>query len=130
MVKNLNGVDANVETSLKEYGIAWHISKDDPKNVTVWYGVRRDNNGDWDRFDSSHVPVDMDVYQEYDWVDYKDVYSFVGMDKEEWDKLDIMSKVYNLISYYGCDEILGSCYWEGHMYDSLMEMLEKQEVKS
>jgi hypothetical protein len=37
----------------------------------------------------------------------------MGSIKEDWDALPLPQKIYDLVSYYGFENIFGSSYWEG-----------------
>ena len=104
--KNLEGIDVNLEISLKGYGIAWRILPS--KNIVrffVGYTLVQTECGGYDftEFEMVEYPLDLDVRDEYDWVNFDDVYSFVGMSGDEWDKLTLPQKMCDLKSYYGAD---------------------------
>ncbi len=108
--KNLQGVDVNLEISLKEYGIAWRILPS--KNIIrffVGYIPVQNECGEYDftEFQMVEYPLDLDVREEYDWADFDELNSFVGMDGDEWDNLILSQKMCDLKSYYGADNIFG-----------------------
>jgi len=106
--KNLQGVDVNLEISLKEYGIAWRILP--TKNIIrffVGYMPEKNECGDYGftEFDVAEYSLDLDVREEYKWANFDEVYSFVGMQGDEWDELPLSQKMCDLKSYYGSDNI-------------------------
>ena len=113
-MSNIEGPDADIKTSLFEYGLAWILS-DDKKEFRFWSGIRH-NGENFDRFDWSDFSADLDVYNEFDWANFEDVWSFVGMTKDEWDELSLPSKISDLISYYGQENVCESCYDHGFKY--------------
>ena len=109
--KNLQGVDVNPEISLKEYGLAWRILPS-KKIIRFYVGYIPVQNecGEYNftEFDLIEYPLDLDVHKEYNWVDFDAVYSYVGMEGDEWNKLlTLPQKICDLKSYYGADNIFG-----------------------
>lgn len=106
------GTDASLDISLFEYGLIW--AKGLPgheKDYHFIYGVRHDIGGEYyDRFDWGDVPIDCDVLKEWNWIDIDAVLSFVGMNREEWLALPLPMIVFDLISYYGVENIFGDLY--------------------
>ena len=113
-MNNIQGTDADIETSLCEYGLAWILS-DDGREFRFWFGIHNDGSY-YDRFDWGDFSADLDIYQEFDWADFDDVLSFVGLTKGEWDEMDLPNKISNLISYYGQENVFGECYDHGFKY--------------
>ena len=72
-----------------------------------------DENNEWTRFDRCEISKDVDVFQEYDWADFNEVFSFVGANKEEWIAFNLTRQITDLIYYYGFENVFGSTYWEG-----------------
>jgi hypothetical protein len=122
---DLTGIDADLETSLVEYGLAWKTADDDENDYLFYYGIKFANDekgyGFYSRFDHAHLAKDTDKYKEWDWVDWFSIYSFTGTTKEEYDKMPIASVVYDLISYYGYENVFGTSYFEGMTYDEIIE---------
>ena len=104
-----NGVDLGLDISLLEYGLAW---KEDEKEIDFIYGIKM-NGGDYSRFDRIQIDKSIDVRKEYDWADFKEIESFTGSTRKEWDKLELPQKINDLITYYGFENVFGSTYWEG-----------------
>lgn len=105
------GIDVSIEESLFEYGLCWIDCDNDYLFI---YPIRYESNDIVPTmFDRASIKKDLNVYEEYDWVKWDKVLSFVGMSKKEWDAMPLPCKISDLISYYGTEEIMGSCYWEG-----------------
>ena len=118
----LQGIDACIETSLKEYGLAWAETETD---YLFYYGIGFTENKEYNcaehsMFDHSWIAKNIDILSEYDWVNFDKVFATVGMSKEDWLQLSIPQQISDLISYYGSEEILGSSYWEGKSYRDVM----------
>lgn len=113
-IKNYNGysgTDANLETSLYEYGLIWiKGAEGHEKDFHFIYGVGLDQEGNYNKFDWADVSIDTDPEKEWDFVEWEKVGEFVGMSKEEFLKQSIPFIVYDLIAYYGCENIFGSSY--------------------
>ena len=113
-ISNIEGPDADIETSLFEYGLAWILSNDG-KEYRFWSGIRHDGSY-YDRFDWGDLNADLDVYKEFDWANFDSVLSFVGLTKDEWDEMDLPYKISDLVSYYGRENVFGECYDHGFKY--------------
>ena len=103
------GTDACLATSLFEYGLAW---KEEEKQIEFIYGMGFTFT-DYNRFDRCSFDLDLDVRKEFDWADFNEVESFVGLTSQEFDRLPLPQKISDLVSYYGFENIFGSSYWEG-----------------
>jgi uncharacterized phage-associated protein len=104
-----SGIDADLATSLFEYGMAW---KEDDKQIEFIYGIGLKEE-DYNQFDRCSFALDLDVYKEFDWACFEEVHLCMGSIKEDWDALPLPQKIYDLVSYYGFENIFGSSYWEG-----------------
>jgi hypothetical protein len=116
----LEGVDADIETSLKEYGIAWIIEE---KETLFYYGIRYEGQ-DFNRFDFCSLSNDIDIKEEYDWIeetDWQSIVRYVGMDMNEWLELPLTAQIFDLMQYYGYQNIFGECYWEGLKYEDIVK---------
>ena len=106
----MEGVDMDIEISLKEYGLAW-IETD--KDILFYYGIdRNEKTTDYNRFDFCSFEKDIDIKNEFDWVDFKAVASFTGVDDYKG-KIHLANIVFDLLCYYGYENVFGSSYWEG-----------------
>ena len=104
-----SGIDACLMISLFEYGLAW---KDGIKEIDFIYGIKM-NDCDFTRFDRIQIDKSIDVRKEYDWAEFDAVESFTGTTRKDWDKLELPQKIFDLITYYGFENVCGSSYWEG-----------------
>jgi hypothetical protein len=98
------GTDASLDISLGEYSLAWIKGEDETIFI---YSIGNK------RFDRTSFDNDLDVYREFNWVNWDALFSFVGVEKESFDKYSLSQKIIDLLSYYGYENIFGSSYWEG-----------------
>jgi len=104
-----SGCDASLEESLFCYGLIWKQAKKDYKFI---YGVAVDDHNDYKLFDYGYIPIDIDVMQEFNWIDNWDNFlSFVGLTEEEWLAMPLPQQIADLISYYGHENVFGSSYY-------------------
>jgi len=103
------GIDACLATSLFEYGMAW---KEENNQIEFIYGIGV-NGTEYNKFDRCTFDTDLDVYKEFDWADLEEVFLCMGSKKEDWDALPLPQKIYDIVSYYGFENVFGSSYWEG-----------------
>tara|TARA_S200002703_G_scaffold131903_1_gene119569 strand:- start:3303 stop:3692 length:390 start_codon:yes stop_codon:yes gene_type:complete len=117
----ITGVDANLETSLKEYGIAWHKTESE---IVFIYGIEHNGN-DFTSFDKCSFDLSANLVDEFNWIDESDwqsFASFIGADASEIKELPIEELIHSLVSYYGTDNIFGSSYWQGNSFDELRKV--------
>jgi hypothetical protein len=108
------GTDADLETSLYEYGLIWKTGVEGhEKDYHFIYGVGVDDAGNYNRFDWADIAIGVDPVEEWNWIDLQAVLSFVGMNEEEWVALPIPFIVSDLITHYGTENVFGSTYSEG-----------------
>ena len=112
--ENIEGCDVDIETSLKEYGIAW-IETD--KDILFYYGIGFDDDG-YDKFDFCSFDKDTNIKDEFDFADFKAVSDFIGSDIFT---LPLIRQIEALNSYYGYENIFGSTYWEGLTYNEIIK---------
>jgi len=105
--ENYTGIDADLETSLFEYGFIWTKNENDYHFI---YGVEVNNEYIYNKFEQSSIPIDTNPIDEWGWINWDDVEKFCGMNKEEFLKQDLPYIIYDLVSYYGYEDILGSSY--------------------
>ena len=119
-----NGPDADLDTSLVEYGLIW--GKNDfctePGELHIIYGtiISDDNKYQeplYTRFDHCYMtPEDYNEMQTESWFDLDAVQLFNGGELQPFPyALDTM------IAYHGRENILGSSYWEGFMLCETVE---------
>lgn len=127
---NIQGPDADIEISLKEYGFAWVEGEED---YLFYYGIKHENS-DYTRFDFGTFPKDLDVVKEFSWMDESDRDSFAqAYGYENWEEyweeqhpFSLPNIIYDLTSYWGYENIFGSTYWAGLEY---IEIFTKDTVK-
>jgi hypothetical protein len=109
--KKYQGTDADLETSLEEYGfVARPITVDYDDEYFVIYKM-----GD-NQYGSGHIrETDLDnIVRGSEWADEDDIKSlldFVGLTKEEWFELPFTHKFSDLVSYWGTDNVIGTDYY-------------------
>lgn len=108
----LEGMDDNIETSLKEYGLAWIEAEDE---YLFYYGIEYGEEG-WERFDCCSLQKDLDFKDEYLFVDWDSINSFIGM---SFDDMTFPQKISDLLSYYGYQNIFGETYYQGLTYTEI-----------
>jgi len=109
---NYEGIDANLKTSLYEYGLVWKLQANG--GYMFYYGVRTDGAGNYTLFDWGTVEPDEDGFhpeEEWNFADFDAVARFSGVSKEEFLNTPLPMIVFDLIAYYGHDNIFGSSYY-------------------
>lgn len=104
--EGFEGMDASMAESVFHYNYIWKYEQD---KLIVIHNTSQSEK----KFERSTFELDFDIYKEYDWADFQAIYDFTGMTKEDWDKMPLHSRLYDLKSYYGVEEIFGTTYWEG-----------------
>ena len=110
---DFSGIDADLETSLFEYGMAWKVGERETEFI---YGVgvdEVDGEAIYTTFDRCSFGNDLDVLNEFDYADFEAIFSFTGSTQAEFDALPLTQKIFDLVSYYGFENVFGSTYWEG-----------------
>lgn len=104
------GGDVDIETSLREYGLAWKQIKKDTYKFIFGVGAAKDEFGNlvYSRFDWSILTkADYIDMLNSEWFDREAVEKFCGHDIGEFQP----SNVSDAIAYYGTDNILGSSHY-------------------
>lgn len=101
------GTDANLVTSLFEYGMAWRECE---TYYRFFYAIAWDNSGNATWFDWCDIGKFITPSEEWDWVDWKEVQLTTGLDLST-DTLPII--VHSLVSYYGFENVFGTSYYGG-----------------
>lgn len=115
---NLLGPDVNLEISLKEYGLAWEIKESE---TIFYYGIAY-NNEEYTSFDWASVENNMDFDKEFDWADLSEVANFAGSySLQDWQQMPLISKIQDLLGYYGYENVFGSSYTEGQAYKEIIK---------
>ncbi len=111
-LKGCTGTDVDLATSLYEYGLVWkYIKKED--EYRFYYTVIREEEPNKCKFDWGCVSASIDFWEEYSWVNDDDKVSFlnfVGMTIDEFNDQELPYKINDLVSYYGYENVFGSCY--------------------
>jgi hypothetical protein len=112
----LEGPDASIEISLKEYGIAWKIEETETR---FYYGTGH-NGAEYIHFDWADLENNLDLKEEYGWADLKAICQFVGMDLEEWEKTPLVGKIQDLYSYHGAENVFGESNTKPMTYEEVI----------
>jgi hypothetical protein len=105
-----NGIDQDLFISLNEYGLIWKVYKKANKKRGFVKGeylfIFIDNNNElnW----SGNIHIDTNLKEHFSWVNWKDIFSFTGIEKEEYFQLPNHIIITDLISYYGTINIFGA----------------------
>lgn len=103
------GIDADLITSLFDYGLIWKQYKRTHKGflkgeyIFVFPVYNRDGvvvGIDW----SSLLPRPLEDL--FSWIDISDVAHYIGLTKDEFLSNPFHNQIYSLISYYGVENIL------------------------
>lgn len=112
----LQGIDVCIETSLKEYGFAWMEREND---FLFYYGIAIDSKGEYTSFDYCYISKDCNVEKEFDWVNWKDFLHCLSTFSINWLAFSLPRKIYDLIGYYGYENVFGTSYNEGRTYKEI-----------
>ena len=125
---NIEGIDASLEISLKEYGIVWKTGKTE---TLFFYGIET-NKGDYNRFDHGNFSNDLDVKREFCWMnesDWKRFLDCIGQNSfDQWNAFALGTKLFDLVTYFGSENVFGSSYWEGFSYGEVRFKLNNTKV--
>jgi hypothetical protein len=99
------GVDVSLTISLEEYGLAW---KKDGNEYLFIHNASHGTNYDRTRF-----AADLDIYREFDWVNWDAFFRVIGGTRPDFDAMPFPHRIYDLMNYYGVENIFGTTYWEG-----------------
>jgi hypothetical protein len=113
----LEGPDVSIETSLKEYGIAWRAGETETR---FYYGIKY-SGSEYTHFDWADLENNIDMHIEFDWADLLEVANFVGMILKDWEKMPLTGKIQDLNSYYGVENTFGSTYGEPMTYEEVIK---------
>ena len=121
--KFFHGVDACIETSLFEYGLAWKEESKD--SYLFYYGIKYGDQGDYVTFDHCQLTKPESIFIEFDWVNWESFLNTLGLTKSEFLMRDFPFQISDLLGYYGYENIFGSSYWEGFSFlnESTLEAL-------
>ena len=100
--EGLQGVDVSKEITLKEYGFGYHVL---PKKGIYRFYIGNVDFSKWDfnftEWDVLELPLNVKIEEEFDFINVADVAGLAGLTELEWLDLDVPSKLYDAISYYG-----------------------------
>jgi hypothetical protein len=108
----LEGVDADIETSLKEYGFAWIETE---KEYLFYYGIKMeevDGEIDFTRFDFCSIEKDIDLKKEYNWVEWESIFEYTGLSGKEFFEQSLPFALYDLKNYWGYENVFGESDFE------------------
>ena len=106
------GPDACLATSLFEYGLAWKTEGNETMfihAVSTRFNeeFRQDEYGGFDR---AILDNTMNVFDEFDWVDWDSLFSTNDTTKEQWIELPFEQKIHDLFCHYGTGNVFGVGY--------------------
>jgi len=96
------GTDADLPTSLFEYGLIWKSTGKGDEYKFI-FGAAHDG-ARFTMFDYGFA----DSIDDYDWADFDEVAKWTSMSKSEWLKQKLPYQIFDLIGYYGFENVFGS----------------------
>lgn len=107
--EGFKGIDVSLDISLFDYGFAW--KENENGDYVFYYGVRYDiDNYVYDKFDYAFLSINTNPKSQWDWVEWHNLYNFVGETEEQFFDRELPFIVFDLVNYYGYEEIFGSSY--------------------
>jgi len=107
--KGYSGIDCNPEISLFEYGLLCKEAEDNSLHCV--YGIGSNNGEIYDSFDSGYITGQEINELPFDLNSFESFFSYIGSDRQEWlNDTCYISKLHSLLSYFGYENIFGSCY--------------------
>lgn len=104
--QGFRGMDASLRISLFEYNLAW---LELPTNETLFvYSI-----GHHGRFDRCKLRNDLDARKEWNWVEWPEILAYTGLTEKDFFARPLQCVVYDLMNYYGYENVFGTSYWEG-----------------
>lgn len=111
-LKDYQGTDASNEISLYEYGL---LGKEEDKGrIHCYYSVGADEEGNYVLFCSGGITKnEIDSIINENWFNKSSFFSFLGTKERYWVcATNYISKLSDLLSYYGVENIMGCSYEE------------------
>lgn len=109
------GTDANVETSLFEYGVIMSTNEHEDGSGTHFVIYRQG-----EKFGCGHISeCEVNELINEPWFDRPNFMRCVDEDSTSWVRLPMITKLHDLLSYYGSENIMGTDY----------DPMTKQEVR-
>ncbi len=119
--KKLEGNDMDIETSLKEYGLAWIETETE---YLFYYGIEvaedECHGMEYTTFDFISMDKDTDIKAEFDWVAWDEFLEYLGCTQEQFNQFLLPQKITDMMSYYGFESVFGSSYWVGLKYNDFV----------
>lgn len=103
------GIDVSLENSLGDYQMAW---KQDNDNIIFCHKTSHGQGFTYTSFNKN-----TDIYNEFSFIDWDEFHEFNGLDKIVYDGYDLGIKIFDLVAFYGIENIMGSDYYEGFEID-------------
>ena len=101
------GIDASLAISLYDYGLIW--KEDDTKGSYLCiYGVEANGKGGYNTFDYAYISME-DLAGE-SWINWEALSDYAGADVLEAVKANDPAALYDILSYYGCENVFGASY--------------------
>lgn len=117
---SLQGLDVCINTSLRELGYAW-IDGSYNGDIAIVYGNDMTEDCEYTQFGVAYLPASTDPYAEWGWIHCWDsVYTMVGLSKAEWDAQPLPYQVYDLMRYFGPENLFGTDYGGGMTYEQVL----------
>lgn len=113
----IEGIDASIDISLQEYGFAWIKGE---AETLFYYGIEG-NEEDYTRFDFCTFPNDMRPREEFDFVAWGEVAETCGLSNKEFMSQPLPLLLFDLVHYYGYENVFGSSYYEGLTYEEIIK---------
>lgn len=107
-LKEYSGIDKSNEISLFEYGLLCKVNN--LNDIHCYYGVGSNNGSNYDTFDCMEISKKevIDLFKE---LSPSSLFlTYIGMTEEQFLKQDTIHQIYDLKSYYGNENIFGTCY--------------------
>jgi len=102
------GCDAGLAISLFKYGLIWRTTE-----TEIEFIHRIERGKSYYYYDCCSFPLNVDVYEEWNWVKWAEFYMSMGTAKDGWDTQSLSMKVYDLYCFYGDENIFGTVYYKG-----------------
>ena len=119
-LQGYTGIDASLDISLLEYGLAWVVNEhcnQDKNEYHFIYGIDWVENSEMSTVDCCTFDHGYMTFADFkdmleSWANEDSFFNSIDSNKAELLERFPVS-VYDLMSYYGYENVFGSCYWEG-----------------
>jgi hypothetical protein len=125
-ISNWVGHDADIGTSLFEYGLIWKNEGNRYKFLFATESESKNLDSHFAVVHSAFFDNDTNPKTEWNWVDWAEVAQCRGCTVAELQSNPLPWLVYNLVSYYGWENVFGSVYHEGITVAETMAGLDYQ----